>query len=1807
MAFQEAFDNVLAEIDDWIELPKLEGDIFGHLKFKAAVGNIFEVPDKLYLRRLLYDTKIVVVVAESKKAMMDKNLMPRVTATRRAALQDGQLVTSDVVVYSYGELFTLLKSFRDPLFWNQASQNFCHPFTMFLMDVDPDFSAEFVLALNAATVFASTFNDNQQNPNTVVRLMTMSSERIHPFITKLFNHFDYCQFFELPELEDRYAPKHVASADMNKVLRKIKSWIGKEGQNQKNTIITFCGEDLMPDEWRGDPFIQDFRQIQVIHPGILDIIKASNENMLISFPETFEADFALEISGNVHIVGSVVQRRRILDRQTGHEVEVTLKLSKREREAQISAASWFNIDDTKVRFYAPANYITSPKLDFPRRMKFACEQIDGFVAAWTDLEDWPDQTFEILEILNVENGGTNQNNALSATAARDGIDYYDIGAALDQTWKRLQVQGLIGLTFTDFALGTAIPADRARFFHDLNQVTMHNGKAAHATAIQSAPNLSQLKMHLVAALWVGMKRLVEVDWQDYNGNVDLEIRSLIGFSSAAAIARYGTLWSKLGLMEAVWAKHAAGFCPNSTASHVIDGRISASTLARSKWMTYRQSISALAAREGIAMPSVDGFFHRDFKIEEDDYNQLCRHFMRAYSNQVAIVTKSRNRWEIVDFSSGEHLECTDDVLHLVNWAELIQREEGSSVLGFYTTASRASRRARTKISDWNWIPARLWEDWDRTLRSNRHKGTEAFKMQGASGRSLGSHGSHKNPDELTQGVKDTSQRLLDALFLAPSPNSTLRGALVFQSMEDGKLPLESPYQNQKIYPRPDKTITFSRQGTLNRFILPKYYEPRDPWHNYVDSYWKVYRTQLQHLPNGGDRNHRRMTIINPDTASRQTNIIHYIGDLAVVEENFFGIEILWVGNVDNETSLSDICRDINTYLKRRFRAANKISFTMGASRRPFCRAPVTTIDVAATIKSHFFGDFPDLPSGESSYVSFILSFYTPVDISDPRAHEIIQKHYILMGLYLWSNARFVRNGQQNGNDNYSNGNGLPTGNGDRIVELEDEEDDEEVPGLVTEHRDLRCTDISTNAKLAIKASTVEDSGVPLESCIRVYVQLLKSLDGRSKLNKCLSALRVTTSMRTNGTALEAAIRELRRVTESVQNAKDNGKQFREMERQLDNNIKCLRGLKAKSKKIPKRRTKFQGIKLPKPPQKPIIPARKALTRRGPSKSKSLDTDRRNKPLYETSNLRQDLRKQRRALAKERSENARKSLEIDLLRNDNITAHQNLNDSQIALKEAQERCRELEASLRSQNEATHAAQDQYAGESPITVDGSNFDEVGDLDDMIPSKPSSPDEKGNKFNEYERHIATPPPSQRRISSVTTAATPPETPVAGPSNNMILLGGYFPVVEDENFDDEMKEIFRGHLYVGRVFRRFREFLETGHENSWYCVQDIVKYGYSFGSWNDNICENGEHDGVRCSQVKVTVVGSIRRLRFKHDEDVRPSNWQDLYPERRAQCKRIREGETAVIHSARVLMIGVRTRVVVVDAVEDAAEELFEAVVVRFGSDYGGRGGYTPYAAGGRGRGFGRGRGAGAGGPNFYEGPGRAADPEFRPGDMTAMAENKAIKTIPTMITLNSGIDNGMQRMVMAIRNMMTVNSGVSKWMRRMAMVITEMNRRLPATAAPRNGYVAEEAQSASHENSEAGGKQENVAGRIGYTGKGMIWGTSVDGSDQSMVTLHRMLPLASKDIWAAVHGRKRTLSQEELSKVEVDLWPQKKGQSTQIHGWNQTVQGSGSGSISGPVNKDSKGGTQPSATQGTMNADPIQYFLGFFKGHLSDDEGR
>ncbi|KAF5632791.1 hypothetical protein F52700_6329 [Fusarium sp. NRRL 52700] len=396
---------------------------------------------------------------------------------------------------------------------------------------------------------------------------------------------------------------------------------------------------------------------------------------------------------------------------------------------------------------------------------------------------------------------------------------------------------------------------------------------------------------------------------------------------------------------------------------------------------------------------------------------------------------------------------------------------------------------------------------------------------------------------------------------------------------------------------------------------------------------------------------------------------------------------------------------------------------------------------------------------------------------------------------------------------------------------------------------------------------------------------------------------VRMSLSTNGTPLEDAIRELRSVTESIQNAshlhhtqplhngndgKDkrldefpNGNQLKEMKRQLDHNSKYLKGFQAKSKRNPKHGVKFRGNRIPKHPQKLVIPARKALTRKGHTKKKTPGTDKQNRrlertkrqlekenvsALYETSRLRQELRKGKRALAKEQSESARKTLEIDLLRNDNKAAYQKLDDSQAALKEAQERCRELEASLRAQNEVTQAAQDQCIGESPITVDGSCFDGAVDPGDKIPSTPCSPVE--NKSNECEQQIDTPPRSRKRRSSVMTAATPPKTPVAYLENNTILLAGHFPVVENEHFDVETEIIMIDHLRSDRVFRRFKDFFKTGHENSWFCIEDIAKYGYSFGSWNDNICENGEHGGVRCRQVKITVVNSERQLCFKRDE---------------------------------------------------------------------------------------------------------------------------------------------------------------------------------------------------------------------------------------------------------------------------------------------------------------------------------------------------
>ncbi|VTT77459.1 unnamed protein product [Fusarium fujikuroi] len=354
----------------------------------------------------------------------------------------------------------------------------------------------------------------------------------------------------------------------------------------------------------------------------------------------------------------------------------------------------------------------------------------------------------------------------------------------------------------------------------------------------------------------------------------------------------------------------------------------------------------------------------------------------------------------------------------------------------------------------------------------------------------------------------------------------------------------------------------------------------------------------------------------------------------------------------------------------------------------------------------------------------------------------------------------------------------------------------------------------------------------------------------------------------------------------------NSKQFKAIKQQLDKNSKCLKDLKTNSKKkTPKLSWRNMCSAIADLFTRSILRSLSSRHERAlrakSTKVKPLDSNRRSKrfertkrqlekenvsALYEISKLRHELRKEKRALAKERSERARQTLEIDLLRNDNISAHKNLSESQVALKEAQDRCRELEASLRSQKETTYTAQDLYTGESPTTVHESSSDDVSDEFTM-----SYPIEEGSKSNKYEQNIVTPPPSQKRRSSVRTVATPPETPVAGPSNNTMLLAGHLPVVEDESFDLETEEIMIGHLKSDRVFRRFKEFLKKSHENLWYCVEEIAQFGYSFGSWNDSICENGEHDGVRCRQVKVTVVNSERQLCFKRDERESASSWQD------------------------------------------------------------------------------------------------------------------------------------------------------------------------------------------------------------------------------------------------------------------------------------------------------------------------------------------
>ncbi|KAF4441544.1 hypothetical protein FACUT_2643 [Fusarium acutatum] len=301
-------------------------------------------------------------------------------------------------------------------------------------------------------------------------------------------------------------------------------------------------------------------------------------------------------------------------------------------------------------------------------------------------------------------------------------------------------------------------------------------------------------------------------------------------------------------------------------------------------------------------------------------------------------------------------------------------------------------------------------------------------------------------------------------------------------------------------------------------------------------------------------------------------------------------------------------------------------------------------------------------------------------------------------------------------------------------------------------------------------------------------------------------------------------------------------------------------------------------------------------------------------------------------------------------------------------------------------------------------------------------------------------------------------------------------------------------------------------------------------------------------------------------------------------------------------------------------------------------GRGGYTPYPAGGHGRGAfsfdggngpggyhpsqgsGWGRGAGAGGPNLYEGPGRAADPEFRVGGASDQGFYAAGRHDAHGREQGySHFDNSQQSHQecdgqdgYGYEEYDGPRHWDQQWDEEDGYDHQENEQEAPSYDAQGNEHVAEEAQSASHEvtrvfsmscvphgrgfcmyNSKTGGKQENVVGWIDLN------------EDQRW----------PKNISIVIRGQKKTLSQEELSKAKVPPkalalltdWHSERSESRQMDGWNQAAQRLGSGSMPGRVNEDSRDGTQPSATERSMNPDPVTYFLGSCDSHLSHEKGR
>ncbi|KAF5683368.1 hypothetical protein FCIRC_4476 [Fusarium circinatum] len=573
-----------------------------------------------------------------------------------------------------------------------------------IIDADPDYSADFAIALAAIT----TYNVLTR---TYMRVVTLSGDRLHEITRDLFKYFSTPREFLIPD-EHRtqftaveIPEEHTASETLFEFSKKLDASV-------PHTCLRYIEGDV---SWliRRSMHCEDSEEWgahwneTILTPSDQNLIQdltspRGNRSKMLTLPPSFRHATQISCPGQVTVVTSNTCRRKIFDLVTRQIVTVTLWTSLSERNSQANLVHRIAAPAQSIHILMRPDYLTKypPTM---RRMRILNDQMGGFLTGLTQFNPRSQYMSVLLRVV------------------REYMDNHHM--VVTDMMNRFVSQQLCDWAVSKNSMLSLKVENPKAYYTILDQVD-YNHHIAYFLSIPSGDSwINMIKVKIASALASGYPGTVMLSDiallnLERGGESMREVYTTIGDFLADELANgvvsccnhVGTIWASISVVDALVqqgvVQQSVGITTMPVANDCISVDLHQCKNAEKSFGTLRSLLVDNSIPVGHPTPLR--------VLTKDEHLVICEHLLLAFAHQVAVVDFSNGEITFHDHIRGVKFAATPEAKVLVDLLTVKKHTNRQRAFGVYTTLVRTAD-GRTAVCDWTWIPPQVWDKWSDKL------------------------------------------------------------------------------------------------------------------------------------------------------------------------------------------------------------------------------------------------------------------------------------------------------------------------------------------------------------------------------------------------------------------------------------------------------------------------------------------------------------------------------------------------------------------------------------------------------------------------------------------------------------------------------------------------------------------------------------------------------------------------------------------------------------------------------------------------------------------------------------------------------------------------------------------------------------------------------------------------------------------------------------------------------------------------------------------------------------------------------------